>query len=238
MLVSAIIKSSMRVAQVLRQGEDPEDQEMTDALEALTIMLHSWAARRLLTRANTVEPFTLAASTSSFYIGVGQTFNTSKPSAIMKSILRDTESQDTDVDVYSMEEYNSIPDKIVSTGRPSVIAYDPGYAQQATQKGTVYVYPMADVATYSLRLNQQKPFTEYTAITDTLTFDSPYEEAIKYELALRIWREYHKTDIPGDILRDAAKAMAIIETMNAPRVIADLSRVGGGGGGAYNITTG
>jgi len=233
-----LIKAAMRLAQVLQKGEDPDDGEMQDGLQAMSMMLHSWAAKKLMVRANVQESFPLSAGVASYTIGVGGTFNTSKPLAITSAFLRDANNVDTGIDVITREVYDSYQDKAISVARPVAICYDPGLAQQAVQTGTILVYYIPDgITPYTLFIDSQKPFTEITAITDTMTFELPYEEAIKYELALRLWPEYHKGDPPQLLMMMANEAMHTVETMNATPIIAGLD-LPGTKGMSYNIYTG
>jgi hypothetical protein len=237
MLVSDLIKSSMRVAQVIRQNEDPVTQEMTDALQAMTIMLQSWAARKLLVRAMVLDVKVLSAGVSSYTLGAGGTIVTIKPVRVISGFIRDSSGNDTPLDIWTKEEYDTISAKTTS-GLPYILAYDPGLPQQASQMGTIYIYPIPDgSSSYTLYMNSQKPFTEFSAVTETMTFEQIYNEAIKYELAKRLWREYHKTDIPQDVWVMAKEAMDIVEMINSTQVIADLD-VPSGYSESYNIYTG
>jgi len=215
--VSELLKASMRVAQVIQKGEEPDAGEMADALEALIIMLHSWSARRLMVRANVPEIFPLVSGVSSYTIGVGGVFNTPKPYKIATAFVRDTNNMDYPVDIIDMGTYQRLEDKLVATGRPEVLMYDPGLAQQDPQLGTIMVYGIPDTA-YTLGITSQKPFTDFTTISDDVTFEPPYEEAIKFEMAVRLWIEYHKNPVPPDVHILANEAMHVVESMNSVTV--------------------
>lgn len=236
-----LIKASMRVAQVLAKGEEPDTDEANDALEAMGIMLHSWSARSLLVRANTQEDFALVPGTSEYTIGVGGDFNTSKPIAIKSAFIRDSNGVDLPVDVVGRDVYDSFQDKAISESTPLILCYDPGAAQQASQLGTVLLYYIPDnTNSYTLYITSQKPFTDITTLSETLTFEPQYEEPIKYELAIRLWREYHGASkpIPQDIIQLANEAMHVLETTNSVQLVSGLDLPGMKGGGMYNIYTG
>ena len=237
MIVSALIKAAMRIAQVIRKGEDPDAQELTDAQEALEIMLHSWSARRLLVRANVPETFPLAPNIASYTIGVGGVFSTSKPYKIATAFVRDSNNVDTPLDIVGMEYYQGLSDKALSVGRPEMLVYDAGNAQQSPQLGTIVLYSIPD-AVYTLGILSQKPFTDFASLTEDVTFDLPYEEAIKYELAIRLWPEYHSTPIPVDIHMMANEAMHVVESMNAISVACGTDLPGTKNMTPYNIYTG
>lgn len=235
--VSDLIKASMRVAQVIQKNEEPDAGEMDDALQALLIMLHSWSARRLMVRAHIPETFTLTANKGVYTIGVGGELNTTKPYKISSAFIRDSNSVDYPLNIMDMGYYNDLQDKLIAVGRPEVLVYDPGAAQQDPQLGKINLYEIPDVV-YTLGITGQKPFTDFTTIADDVTFDPPYEEAIKFELAVRLWPEYHKGPVPADIHILANEAMHTVEAMNSstPRSVTDLPGVKYSQ--PYNIYTG
>jgi len=235
--VSELITASMRVAQVIQKGEVPDAGEMADALEALTMMLHSWSARKLLVRANIPETFSLVANTRTYTIGVGGAFNTSKPYKIVTAFTRDTNNVDIPVMVGDMNTYQGLSDKLTSAGRPDILVYDPGAAQQDPQLGTIYLYSIPDAA-YTLGITSQKPFVDFTDLSDDVTFDPPYEELIKYELAVRLWPEYHKGPVPQDVHYLANEAMHVVESMNAVTVRSVTNLPGVKRAGVYDVNIG
>lgn len=235
-----LIRAAMRVAQVIEKGEDPPADEVQDALETMDTMLKSWGARRLMVRATVPENFPLVSGQNSYTIGVGMDFNTVKPFDVKSAFVRDGNTFDSPVSVVPRDLYDSMQDKDVSLGRPKMLAYDPGQAQQTTQAGTILLYPIPDSSSpYTLYMDTHKPFSSVSTLTEAITFESPYEELIKYELAKRLWREYHKASVPVpmDILGLAGDAMRVVETMNQVKLAmsTDLPSVRGG---SYNVYTG
>jgi len=213
-----IIYSSMRLCGVIAKNETPDSGEMQDAMQALNLMLEQWSARRLIIRATIQYSHVLVANQASYVIGSGAPlFNTPKPITVTSAFIRDSNNVDEPVDVISREEYDSYGDKAITAARPVAICYDPGAAQQVNQQGTILVYPMPDASTtYTLFMQMQNSLNDFTTLTDTVTFEAKYGEAMKYELAKRLWREYHESHepIPGDILNFAERAMCVLEKTN------------------------
>lgn len=239
--VRDLIKASMRVAGVIEKSEEPTDDEMNDALSTLSTMLRSWSVRHLMVRATVQESLVLTPGKEDYTIGVGGNLNTTKPFKITSAFTRDSNNSDYGVDIVTKEVYDSYRDKAISQARPEALYYDPGTAQQTVQTGTIWLYNIPDSSTvYTLFINSQKPFTDFTSINDTVTFEPPYEEAIKYELAIRLWREYHSagSDIPQDIWILAKEAMHTVEMMNVVTYIAGMDIPGVKQGQVYNIHTG
>lgn len=222
-LVSDIVRYAMLKSGVIRKNETAASDETADALAELNIMVSSWSARRLMSGAAVPENFSLTYNVAAYLIGAGQTWNTVKPSRIVGAFVRDSSNVDSPCDIITLDTYDSLRDKATLVGRPSRVMYNPGIAQQATQIGTVTVYPIPNNTggiTYKLYISSTKPFTAFAALGDTVTYDEVYIEAMIYELAIRLWREYHSIEVPvpADILRVADSAMLAIENLNADRI--------------------
>lgn len=219
--VDDLIKASFRVIGVLGKAELPSADEYEDALQTLNFMISSWSVRNLMVLGTILEGFSISAGVGSYTIGVGQTFNTTKPSAITVAYIRDSNGNDSSVFVTEPFTYYSFTDKAFATGIPTELFYDPGLTQQVTETGVIFLYPLPDKP-YTLYIGQQKALTEFTAITDAVTFQPAYYEALKYELAIRLYREYHEhgKPIPVDIFALALQATKVLETLNTRQVIA------------------
>jgi hypothetical protein len=212
-----IIKSAFRIIGVIGKSEVPTNDEMQDGMQALNLMLEMWSARRLMVRGTIQSNFPLIANQYSYTIGTGGNFNTPKPITITSAFIRDGNNIDTGLDIIERDEYDSYGDKLITSSRPIALCYDAGAAQQASQLGTVLFYYIPDASTpYTVFLQLQVQLTDFAFLTDAVTFEAKYGEAMKYELAKRLWREYREANlpIPGDILDLAAKALCVIEKTN------------------------
>lgn len=233
--LSDLIKQALRGINVIGKGETPSDDDMQDAKTIFMMMLAQLSARRNFIRANTLEYTTLSTSAMSITIGSsGATWTTAKPVRIIGGFIRDSENIDYPIAVVSTEYLNSLTDKYYTSGRPVMIAYDPGLAQQAAHKGTIHIYPKPDVATYKLYIEAQKSFTDINALTDTVTFEPVYQEPLKYLLMVRLWRDYYgEEQIPADVVALAKAGADTLANINSiiPTVSADIP----GTGGNYDI---
>jgi hypothetical protein len=238
-----IITDAMKEIGVLASGETPTATELNDTLRALNMMLDSWSARKLLSLAGIQEPFPLTHNKYIYFIGLTAflpNFTTSKPISISDAFIRDGNGVDSHLEIVGMDLYDSYGDKSFSITRPTTIAYDPGLTQQATQLGTIYVYPIPDNSTpYTLYITQQKYLTEFSALSTSVTFPASYMRALKFSLALEIYGNYFnesKTPIPARTVRLAQESMRILETVNAKRVAASMDIPGRVN--VFNIYTG
>lgn len=205
--------------------ETPTDSDFTVCLRALNIMVDAWSAKRLMLRSTTTDIFTLTANLPTYTIGpsvISPNFNTAKPIKITSAFVRDSGSYDQTLEIISRETYDSYQDKNISIGRPSALMYDAGSTQQGTT-GEISLYVIPD-QNYELHIESEKYLTEFTAITDTVTFDAAYYEPLVYNLALRLYRRFREHDvaIPADIVAIANDSLRVIETMNSEKILASM----------------
>jgi hypothetical protein len=215
--VQDLIKAALQDIGAIGKNEPITASDANDALQKLNFMIDAWSVRSLMVLGAIMESFPLTAGQGAYTIGIGANFNTTKPSKITDAYVRDGYNIDTPVDVVGQDEYDSYEDKIISQARPIALYYDPGYTQQSVQTGTIYLYYIPDASTpYTLFIGQQKALTEFSAITDTVTFQSAYYEALEYNLAVRLWPQYHDSGKPvsADLHGLALESLNVIETMN------------------------
>lgn len=237
-----IIRRAMQDIGAISKSEVPSADEMADGLEDLNMMIDAWSVRSLMVMGTILEGFALTAGRQQYFIGTvpGATFQTPRPSAITEAFVRDGNRQDTGLDILVSGEWNSITDKAISTGRPQALYYDPGPTQASLAMGVINIYPAPDASSpYTLYLGERKPLTEFSSLTDTVTFPPAYYEALRYNLAIRLWPQYHDGGkaVEQDLKDLAVSSMHAVEKMNAKQVTAAIE-VPGGRKGGYNIYTG
>lgn len=188
MIVSTLIKSAMRKASVLSSGETfaPGDAREAEALEALQVMLRSWAQKRILVFASIKESFSLIPTQSLYTWGVGGNITTTRPHQVLGAFVRDSSAIDHPVGIISDGQYRNISSK-ATAGRPEYLFHHPLYPLSA-----IYVYPTPqDIE--AMHLESMKPFTEtssFGTVADTISFPENYQEPIIYNLAVRLAPEY------------------------------------------------
>lgn len=177
-----IIKSAMQKIRVLQKGETPDADEASDGLNALNRMLSTWSNDSLLLYARTWESFNLVAGTASYTIGSGQTFNTTKPMNIITAFIR-SGTTDYPVSVIPDENYYAIPDK-TAQGIPSQLNFS-----NAHPTATVRLFPVPTDA-YSLHILSEKQLSSISTLDTSIDLPAGWEEALIYNLALRLAPEY------------------------------------------------
>jgi len=238
MKVQDLFIESLGLIGAIAIDELPTNSEFTACMRTCNMMLDSWSAESLMVRSTTRETFPLVSGQYIYTIGIGKNFNTSKPIKLEDAFFRDDANYDTPVTIITKDLYDNYPDKIISSGRPEVIMYDPGASQQSAQYGNIYVYPIPDASqSYNLTLESSKYLTEFVNLTDDVTFEPAYFEAIAWNLAERLWPKFNRIKpIPPTVVMGAMKSKRVIQNMNATIPTANMD-LPGMKGGTYNIYT-
>ena len=217
MLVSNLIKSSMRKIGVLSAGEVPTTEAYAALLEALQVMLRSWAQKRILVFASIKESFTLVSTQSLYTWGIGGNITTTRPHQVFGAFVRDSGGTDHPVGIISEGQYRIISSK-ATAGRPEYLFYHPLYPLAA-----IYLYPTPQDAE-TMWLESLKPFTEtssFSLVTDEIDFPPNYEEPLVYNLALRIAPEYG-VQMSGEAVRVANDGYDALIVLNASNQVESI----------------
>ena len=231
MLVSKIINSAMRKIEAVASGETITPDEEGDALEALQVMLRSWAVEKINVFVSVHETFTLVAGTSEYTWGVGGTINTLRPNEILFASIADADLRTYQIELIPQGKYRNISKKTL-TGRPYYL-----YANYAFPYIQIYLYPVPTAAE-TLLLDSVKPFTEassFDSVDDTLQMPTNYEEPIIYNLAVRLAPEFGKS-VPKEVAAIAISSYDRIMRRNSGNYVEPVRIVlPAGSRGGYNI---
>lgn len=191
----------------------PTTAQYNRAIQALNFMLTAWQADGLQLWARKTTSFALTTGTINYEIGSGATINVNRPLKIYNAWRHEsTNDTDTPIQIVSEKEYNEYNNK-EQTGTPISLYYNPRYESNsvqegATAKGLISIYQPVDAtgaSLYSIFINYQRPFNDFTATTDTLDFPQEWNEAIKYGLAVRLAPIYGVPMMEYDRLKAMAK---------------------------------
>ena len=182
-MAQTLIRAALRAIGVIAPGETPTADEEQDGLQALKFMLRHWSDRNI--RIYVTEENSVALSgAESYTIGPsGGAITTTLPAGIKRVFTKDPGGSEIDVNY----RYNA--------GFPLGTLYVSKYLS-----GTLYV-------------ESWKQLTNPTVITSTVLFPPGYDEAIKWNLALRLAPEYGREPSPI-VVSMALAALNDIETRN------------------------
>jgi len=213
MTAQELLTSSLRLIGASAQGETPPADEMQEPLSALNTMVDSWSSGSLTVPVLTTESFVLVAGTSQYTIGSGATWDTVRPLEIKNAYIRSS-GLDYSVKVLTRERFNSIVQKSIQ-GRPEFIWYDNQHPI-----GTVNLYFTPNGAD-TIFIDTWKPLLAIANLTTEITLPEGYDEALKYNLAIRLAPEYGVTVSP-DVREVARKSLRTIKSFNLPVVESSL----------------
>lgn len=189
MNVGRLLRSAMKATGAIDTQGSIEPEEYDDALEDCNMMLNSWAAQGHIVYHIVTESLSLVIGQASYTIGTGGNFNTQRPNEIIGGFVRDTDNNDYPIKVIDREEHNNIVTKTVRS-RPEKVYYYPSFPL-----GTLYFYYVPNKA-YTVSLDSLKPLTAISSIDNDLNMPSQYEEAIKWNLAVRLCPVYQRSVTP------------------------------------------
>lgn len=183
-----IIEQAIRLAGGIGTWETPNALEQTQTRLVLNTMIKAFHSTGMPLWSIKEIGFTTSAFTNGKLI-VGAVSPGNGITAPLKILQAWRRSQEIDVELlqYTNIDYNNLSNKF-TTGTPT------GYTYQVFENiGNLIIWPLPDAATLattSIFIRAQFPFEDNVSGTETLDFPSYWEEAIVYNLALRIAPRY------------------------------------------------
>lgn len=226
-----LVEACLRKIGARGPGESISNDEAQEGLEEINRMINSWANKKLMIYAITEETFSLIASTASYTLGSGATWNTTRPQWIDSAVIRDG-SIDYPIDIkLSEKEFSQIAYKSVTSPYPYALYDDGGYPNR-----TITLYPVPS-ATHSIVLWTAKPISEISTLNTTIAFPPGYEDALVWNGAERFADEYGKPVTPT-ILKHATESKAAIKRANFKPKFLEIDPNIPGQGRRFNIYSG
>lgn len=224
-----VVSAALRKIGALAPSESLGASDAADGLSELNRMLSSWSNDGLLIYAITAEvTLTLTGGQATYTLGASGDITT-RPQKIEKALIRDG-TVDYPVRVLSLEEFSVIPQKSTQSTYPLDLYDDGGYPQR-----TITLYPVP-FASKSLVLFTKRPLTTISTLDTAVSFPPGYEDALIYNLGLRLAPEYGKA-ITDVVAMMASDSLAAIKRANhrSGYLKCDAGLVRGAG---FNIYTG
>ena len=182
-----IIKRSMKQLGVLRQGEEPTANEAADALEALNDMIDDWGTQRLTMLVQDRTEKALAASTTSYTIGLGGDINISRPIVIENAgVIIDASANpkvERPIQIFTDDEWAAVRIKGLTSTLIQGIYYDYDY-DNTTGLALIYPWPVPSVGTTKLVIYSPRPLSEFPDLTTQYGFAPSYRRAMVYNGAV------------------------------------------------------
>jgi len=223
-----IIRRSLRILNVIPMGASVPGEMGNEALAELNSMISLWAQQSATIPAIVPEDFALVANqggpSNPYTIGTGGDFNTARPpqqnSVTGARLLLGSTSPVVTVPlaIYTDAAYDAIAIPELTSNQPTGVYYNPTYAGGL---GRIQLYPVPSVATNSLRLYFNKQLAQWTGLTQDIDLPDGYEDAIVYNLCLRLAPMNGRTPLP-ETTQQAINGFAIVCDANSSK-LRDLS---------------
>lgn len=176
--VQELVTSSLRLLRAIDQEvSTPTSNQSNQGMDVLNSMLDSLSIKGLKYRYDD-ESVTVSAASHTW--GSGGSITSGRPLKLLAGRYV-SGSDELPVDLVDMADYRGITQKDV-TGIPELIAYDPEYPL-----GKLYVWP---VFSGVLKITSLKPFTQYSALSDSLNLPPGYVRMMRHALAVELAGEY------------------------------------------------
>lgn len=224
-----LVSASLRLIGALAPGESMEATQATDGLAALNRMIDSWSNERLLINAYTPESaLTLSPGDATYTLGTSGDITT-RPILIAKALIRDGLT-DYPVNILTLPQYAAIANKSTQ-GVPDSLYDDGGYPQR-----TITLYPVPSSA-LSLVLFTLRPLAQIATLDASVSLPPGYEDALIYNLALRLSPEYGKV-ASELVMMTAVESKTLIKRANHRPSLMRCDAIPAGSGSRFDINTG
>lgn len=243
-----IIKSALRLINVLGAGANPSASESEDALTILNQMIDAWQIDRLMiytvnrqaldmgtppqgsSPAIPPAPFTLQSGKQAYTVGAGGDFNFPRPARIDSTsvIYLSNAEQPLELELEDLtdDQWQSIPVKNTSSTFPRSVWNDLGFPFL-----TLSFWPIPTQAN-QIVFYMWQVLQYFPNLSTKLTFPPGYLECLRYNLAVRLAPEFGKEQINPVVAAVAIESMGKIRSFNIPitemRLDPALSDNGGG----------
>lgn len=232
--VSTMILRSMRMIGEKARGATLDSNEAVECLAELNTMMESWQTQRLTCYSIRQESFSLTASTNSYSIGSGGTFNTDRPTKIVDPcFIRDSSGLDSPVQIIYAEQYGRIVQKSVGYTYPSYLYYDMNYS--ATSTATIFLYP-APSGGLTLFINSWKQLQNFASVSTQVLLPPGYQLAIESNFAIHLAAGL--TPVSAELAKIAKDSLAAVRGLNLPTTITRLDYYSTGRQAGASILTG
>jgi hypothetical protein len=236
-----LVRSSFRLVGVLREGQGPNVDDITDSLVVLNAMISSWSIDRLNIFDIQRNTYNLVANQQTYQIGPGAPdFDAPRPIRIDRAAVLYTPNGQYDPELplgmMTTREWEDLRIKNITSPIPTGI-----YNDNAYPNANLSLWPIPTITIPLILYTWQALTGNFTSgqLDDSLSFPPGYEDAIRYNLAVRLAPEWQK-EVREDVLAMAKESKMYIQSLNAPApvLLCDGAITGNKYGGGWSYLTG
>lgn len=207
-----LIASSMRLANILGEGQTPSGDQATQGLETLNDILSGWNTDSLVLYATSNDVVTFVAGQATYTVGSGGNFAIDRPTQInsMYCVYSGVSFPITEV---NQDEYNLITNKTMSQQLPRFFLYVNEFPL-----GMLTFWPTPSEA-LQLSISVDRVISDLTLAT-VLSLPPGYRKALRAALACELCPEYGREPSPS-LVEMAKTSKADIKRANHVSVVAE-----------------
>jgi hypothetical protein len=169
---------------VLSPSEDPGPGQAQDGMRRLNQMLSSWATETLTMQVTARDVFDLVSSQQEYTVGNGGDWDIARPLFVTGCGLilnSTTPAVEIPMAVITDDAYEAIQVKTLTNPLPTMLYYNPTFPF-----GTAFLWPNPTSGDNQIAFYSKRAMTGFASLTAQYAFSPGYEEAIEYNLAIRL----------------------------------------------------
>jgi hypothetical protein len=190
-------------------------------------MLDAWNAQRLAVYAIRRDTYWLIGGQQSYTIGPSGDFAAERPVRIERANVILPPALHHPLEMISVDDWAALRLPNLTSTFPTRLYYDRAYPL-----AKLYFWP-APTENHQVELFTWQKLARFASVNDTAEFPEGYEEAIKYNLALRLAQEL-RVPIPEFVAIHAREALANLKRLNLPQPVMATEPVVGGARWDFN----
>lgn len=207
--LTACANTAAQLLGVLDSGEALSTQQIADALVLANNLWDNWSADPKMILTITRVAAALSSGVQGYTIGAGQTFNVTRPAAIVSAAFLNSSGPGGEVKVLTPSQWAGTPDRQRQSYIIQGLFYDRG-----NPTGNLYLTPVPQGTTLSLEVWVWAALAQFVDATTPLTMLPSYQRLLTLAMAMEMAPEYSMT--PSQKLTDDYQAaVANVEELNA-----------------------
>lgn len=213
--VRQLITDTFKLIGARAAGEVPRDDEMTDGFNRLNNMISSWTLQKLTIHSITRTEYDLVSGQGTYEIGpTAADFVQARPVWINRVgiIQNNNPSQPIELpmEIQTTKDWaTEIPVKNTFSALSTKVYIDGAFPNR-----NMTFWPIPNVGNLDIAIYWPQAITQFTTVDDTVAWPDGYEEAVRYNLAIRLAPEFGR-EINQVIVAVARDTLSWIKTANA-----------------------
>ena len=227
MTAQDLIRDALIMTGALAQGESAGPGDVQDAFRRLNRMVSGWKNQRLTCFVTEENVYPLVGSQQEYTIGPGGDFDQFRPQFLSYCgliLTNVTPNVEVKVPIVTVKDWSYQSVKGLSSTLPTRVYYYTQFPSSGADAGLgkLIFWPKLTQAN-SIRLYCPKPITEFATLTTDYSLPPGYEDALEYNLAVRLIQAgMGLREHLSDLVPMARESLAIMKRANIQPVTASI----------------